>query len=182
GHGERCGGDALGQDRPGTPRPRRDALRQPVRAEPLPAPPVAGGRSAAGTAVGPAGPGRRVTGPMPGRLTVLYDAGCPMCRAARRWLAGRAQLVPLDFVEAGSAAARRRFPGLDHARTLAEVTVVADTGAVYAGDSAWLVCLWALDGYRALALRLASPRMRPLARPVVHAATLIPDGTTSARD
>ena len=31
-------------------------------------------------------------------LTVLYDAGCPICRAARRWLAGRPQVVPLEFV------------------------------------------------------------------------------------
>jgi predicted DCC family thiol-disulfide oxidoreductase YuxK len=122
-----------------------------------------------------------VTGPGPGRLTVLYDAGCPLCRAARHWLAGRAQLVPLEFVEAGSAAARRRFRGLDHARTLAEVTVVADTGAVYEGDSAWLVCLWALDGYRALALRLSSPRLRPLARRVVQAAAASREGTTSTR-
>jgi predicted DCC family thiol-disulfide oxidoreductase YuxK len=118
---------------------------------------------------------------VPGRLTVLYDGGCPLCRAARHWLAGRAQLVPLEFVEAGSPAARQRFPGLDHARTLAEVTVVADTGAVYAGDSAWLVCLWALDGYRGLALRLASPRLRPLARRVVGAAAAIREGTTGAR-
>ena len=120
-----------------------------------------------------------MTGPAPGRLTVLYDGGCPLCRAACRWLAGRAQLVPLEFVEAGSTTARRRFPGLDHSRTLAEVTVVADTGAVYSGDSAWLVCLWALDGYRSLAMRLASPRLRPLARRVVRAAAAIREGTTS---
>src|SRR2546421_593524 len=115
--------------------------------------------------------------PVPGRLTVLYDGGCPVCWAARRWLAGRVQLVPLDFVEAGSAAAAHRFPGLDHARSLAEVTVVADTGAVYTGDAAWLICLWALDGYRGLALRLARPRLRPLARRVVHAAATIREGT-----
>ena len=118
-----------------------------------------------------------MTGPVPGRLTVLYDGGCPLCRAARRWLAGRVQLVPLDFVEAGSAAATHRFPGLDHARSLAEVTVVADTGAVYTGDAAWLICLWALDGYRGLALRLARPGLRPLARRVVHAAATIREGT-----
>jgi predicted DCC family thiol-disulfide oxidoreductase YuxK len=110
---------------------------------------------------------------VPGRLTVLYDGGCPLCRAAHRWLAGRAQLVPLEFVPAGSAEARRRYPRLDHARTLADVTVVADTGAVYDGDAAWLVCLWALDGYRGLALRLATPRLRPLARRVVTTAAVI---------
>lgn len=43
-------------------------------------------------------------------FTVLFDANCPLCRAARRWLTSRAQLVPLEFVPAGSAEARRRFP------------------------------------------------------------------------
>ncbi|HEU5109543.1 MAG TPA: DCC1-like thiol-disulfide oxidoreductase family protein [Micromonosporaceae bacterium] len=112
-------------------------------------------------------------------LTVLYDAGCPICRAAHRWLAGRAQLVPLEFVAAGSPEARRRFPGLDHRATLRDVTVVADNGDVYAGDAAWLACLWALDGYRALAGTLAEPAMRPLARRLVTAAATIRERTGS---
>jgi predicted DCC family thiol-disulfide oxidoreductase YuxK len=114
---------------------------------------------------------------VPGRLTVLYDGGCPLCRAAHRWLAGRAQLVPLEFVDARSAGARERYPTLD---VLADVTVVADTGAVYQGDAAWLVCLWALDGYRSLAVRLAAPRLRPLARRVVNAAAAVRAGTAGS--
>ena len=89
---------------------------------------------------------------------------CPLCRAARRWLASRAQLVPLEFVPAGSAEARRRFPGLDHDATLRDLTVIADTGEVYAGDGAWLACLWALADHRRTAERLARPRLLP-ARP-----------------
>jgi predicted DCC family thiol-disulfide oxidoreductase YuxK len=114
-----------------------------------------------------------MTGPR--RLTVLYDAGCPICRTARDWLAGRDQLVPLAFVAAGSVEARALFPGLDQAATLRDVTVVADTGAVYTGDAAWLMCLWALSGYRSLALRLAAPRLRPLARRVVSTAAGLRD-------
>ena len=106
-------------------------------------------------------------------LTVLYDAGCPICRAARRWLAGRPQLVPLDFVPAGSAAARLRFPGLDHDATLRDITVVADTGEVYVGDAAWLACLWALESHRDLAYRLRQPHLLPLARGVVKAASSV---------
>ena len=73
-----------------------------------------------------------------GSFTVLFDEGCPVCRTARRWLAGRAQLVPLAFVPAGSAEARARYPDLDHAATLRDLTVIADDGAFYMGDSAWL--------------------------------------------
>jgi predicted DCC family thiol-disulfide oxidoreductase YuxK len=114
-----------------------------------------------------------------GALTVLYDAGCPLCRAAARWLANRPQLVPLHLVPAGSSDARRRFPAIGPASTTREVTVVADTGAVYQGDSAWLACLWALDSYRDLAYRLATPEMLPLARRVIAAAAAIRERTRS---
>ncbi|GAB1642722.1 thiol-disulfide oxidoreductase DCC family protein [Krasilnikovia sp. MM14-A1259] len=119
-------------------------------------------------------------GPVAGRigaLTVLFDAGCPVCRTARRWLAGRAQLVPLEFVAAGSAEARRRFPDLDHATTLRDLTVIADTGDVYVSDGAWLACLWALADHRALAERLSSPRLLPAARRFIAAASAVRERT-----
>ncbi|MFB9445081.1 thiol-disulfide oxidoreductase DCC family protein [Dactylosporangium vinaceum] len=101
---------------------------------------------------------------------MLFDDGCRLCRTAKSWLAGRAQIVPLEFVAAGSDEARRRYPALDPADTLADITVVADDGGVYTGDAAWLVCLWALDGYRGLAARLAQPHLRPVARRVAQSA------------
>jgi predicted DCC family thiol-disulfide oxidoreductase YuxK len=110
-------------------------------------------------------------------LTVLYDAGCGLCRSARRWLESRDQLVPLEFVPAASAEARRRFRGLDHDATLRDITVVADTGDVYVGDGAWLACLWALAGYRELAERLAQPHLLPLARRAVAAAAAVRERT-----
>ncbi|WP_460494910.1 thiol-disulfide oxidoreductase DCC family protein [Dactylosporangium cerinum] len=104
---------------------------------------------------------------------MLYDAGCGLCRTARTWLASRAQLVPLEFVPAGSDEARRRYPALDPAETLADITVVADDGGVYTGDGAWIICLWALDGYRGLAARLSRPELRPTARRMVAAAAAV---------
>jgi predicted DCC family thiol-disulfide oxidoreductase YuxK len=106
-------------------------------------------------------------------MTVLYDAGCRLCRAAQGWLASRRQTVPLEFVAAGSAEARRRFPQLDPAATLRDLTVVTDGGLVYAGDAAWLACLWALEGYRGWAERFASPGMLPLARRAIAMAAAV---------
>ena len=114
-----------------------------------------------------------------GYLTVLYDEGCPMCRTAHRWLAARAQLVPLEFVPAGSAAARQRFPGLDHAATLRDLTVITDGGLVYVSDGAWLACLWALADYRGMAERLSSPRLLPAARRFIAAAAAVRESTRS---
>jgi predicted DCC family thiol-disulfide oxidoreductase YuxK len=116
-----------------------------------------------------------------GSFTVLYDAYCPLCRAARRWLESRAQVVPLVFVPAGSTAARQHFAGLDHDATLRDITVVADTGEVYVGDGAWLACLWALADYRALADRLAQPHLLPVARRVVRVAAAARE-RSAARD
>jgi predicted DCC family thiol-disulfide oxidoreductase YuxK len=116
-----------------------------------------------------------------GSFTVLYDEGCPLCRAARRWLASRAQLVPLTFVPAGSAEARRRFPELDHAATLRDLTVIADSGFVYAADGAWLACLWALADYRGMAERLGTPALLPAARRFIGAAAAV-RRSTRARD
>ncbi|WP_175411674.1 thiol-disulfide oxidoreductase DCC family protein [Streptomyces sp. TRM64462] len=104
------------------------------------------------------------------RLTVLYDAQCPLCVHLRHWLLKQPQLVPLDLVPAGSEEARRRFPELDHRATLEEITVVGDSGQVYRSTDAWIVCLWALAEYRPKAHWLASPAGRPLARMTVLAA------------
>ena len=103
-------------------------------------------------------------------LTVLYDARCALCRHVRSWLERQWQLVPLDFVPAGSAEAARRFPELDHARTLREITVISDGGEVYEAADAWVVCLWALKGRRALAHRFSTPAGARFARGAVLAA------------
>ena len=91
------------------------------------------------------------------RLTVLYDADCSLCRRARAWLERQSQFVPLVFVPAASEEARTLFPALDHETTLAELTVVADSGEIYCGPKAWILCLWALREHRSTALTMRSP-------------------------
>ncbi|MFJ4005613.1 thiol-disulfide oxidoreductase DCC family protein [Streptomyces sp. NPDC090023] len=103
-------------------------------------------------------------------LTVLYDAACGLCTHLRDWLVRQPQLVPLELVPAGSAEARTRFPGVDPAGTLEEVTVIGDSGQVYRGTAAWIVVLWALREHRPLAHRLSTPTGAFLARGAVLAA------------
>ncbi|WP_028638804.1 hypothetical protein [Nocardioides sp. URHA0032] len=104
------------------------------------------------------------------RLTVLTDPDCPLCRGFAGWLARQPMLVPLDVVAAGSLEAQRRFPDLDHARTLEEVTVIGGDGAMWVHDRAWVMCLWATRSYRGLAERLSSPRLLPTARAAAYGA------------
>ncbi|MFJ7260492.1 thiol-disulfide oxidoreductase DCC family protein [Streptomyces globosus] len=111
-------------------------------------------------------------GPPPVRqLTVLYDADCPLCVHIRHWLLGQHRLVPLRLVPAGSDEARRLFPALDHAATLREITVVGDSGQLWTGTDAFIVCLWALAEHRPKAEWLATPAGRPFARGAMYTAS-----------
>ncbi|WUH91363.1 DCC1-like thiol-disulfide oxidoreductase family protein [Streptomyces sp. NBC_00433] len=112
-----------------------------------------------------AAPARRV--PLRG-LTVLYDPDCRVCAFVGRWLAGQRKLIPVRLVPVGSERARRLFPALDHdGATRREITAVGDAGQVYVGDTAWVVCLWALADHRALAHAMSTPAGRRLARAAV---------------
>jgi predicted DCC family thiol-disulfide oxidoreductase YuxK len=84
-------------------------------------------------------------------LTALYDERCPLCRRLKAWLEGQGTLVPIQFVPAGGAEARRRYPVLDHDRTTRVLTVIASDGAVYEGERAWVVCAWGLPAWQPFA-------------------------------
>jgi predicted DCC family thiol-disulfide oxidoreductase YuxK len=116
------------------------------------------------------------------RLVLLYDAQCPMCTRFREWLVDQPHLIPLDTVAAGSQAARELVPGLDHAATLREVTVVADTGEVWTGHQAWVMCLWATAAHRDLAMRLATPLGLPVAKAMAYAAAGLRAALTTGVD
>jgi predicted DCC family thiol-disulfide oxidoreductase YuxK len=93
-------------------------------------------------------------------ITIVYDAACGLCIRMKDWIRQQAPLIGLRFVASGSSEARRRFPQLP----ADELAVVADTGEVWLGNRAWIVCLWALGDYRDLALRLTSPLLVLMAR------------------
>ncbi|HET8674285.1 MAG TPA: DCC1-like thiol-disulfide oxidoreductase family protein [Blastocatellia bacterium] len=101
------------------------------------------------------------------QLTVLYDPQCGLCRRVQGWLLIQPKYVELTFVPVNSEEAHYRYPKLNHALTVKDVTVVSDEGAVYWGAKAWLMCLWALRNYRDWSFRLSSPELLPTARRVV---------------
>jgi predicted DCC family thiol-disulfide oxidoreductase YuxK len=93
-------------------------------------------------------------------LWVIYDSACGLCTGVKDWINRQTPLVILKFIASGSDDARKRFPQLPPG----ELAVVADTGEVWLGNRAWIVCLWALRDYRAWALRLSSPMLSLMAR------------------
>lgn len=104
-----------------------------------------------------------------------------MCRAFAGWLTRQPVLVPIEIVAAGSPLVRSRWSGLDHARTLREVTVISDDGHVWHGGAAWVMCLWATVEHRPLALRLSGPAGLAVARSVALAASGLRELLTTTR-
>ncbi len=111
----------------------------------------------------------RPTSTLMKRFTVLYDQQCGLCRHCRAWLEAQPQLVRLEFLPFQHPAVPCRFPGIEAFQPQRQLVLVADDGGVYTGDAAWIMCLYALDAYRAWSLRLARPTLRPLARRVCEA-------------
>lgn len=97
-------------------------------------------------------------------LTLLYDAEDGQADGFRRWLAEQVVMVPIRYVAAGSAQARALVPDLPVALRGEPIVVVGDDGAVWSGDRAWFMCLWATLDQRPLVLRLTTPAALPHAR------------------
>lgn len=98
------------------------------------------------------------------RLHIIYDADCQLCRQCRLWLGHQATFVPLHFIPLQSEELVCRFPGIERWHPEREIMVISDTGEVWQGGAAWVMCLWALREYREWSQRLAHPLLLPLAR------------------
>lgn len=99
------------------------------------------------------------------KLYVLYDHTCGLCCRAARWLREEPKYVEIEALPANSPRAGAMFPSLcgDAAGGApGEVLAISDTGDVYRGTAAWIMCLYALRRHRALALRLARPGWQPM--------------------
>src|ERR1700728_2948613 len=89
------------------------------------------------------------------QLTILYDRDCPVCRRCRAWLEAQPKFVPLEFLALQSENLARRFPGIEKLDLDKEIVVISDTGEVWQGGEAWVICLWTLREYREWSQRLA---------------------------
>ncbi len=94
-------------------------------------------------------------------LYVIYDGACGMCCRAVRRLISEPSYLALRFAPMGAPGVAARFGAAIGDGS--QLVVVADSGEVYRGTSAWIMVLYALRRYRPLAMRLASPAWRPLA-------------------
>lgn len=98
------------------------------------------------------------------RLYIFYDGECGLCRRCREWLASQPAYLELVFHPFQSAEAARLCPDLPRFQPSEQLILLSDEGGIYSGESAWLMCLYALRDYRKWSVRLAAPVLRPLAQ------------------
>ena len=96
------------------------------------------------------------------QLTIIYDSNCGLCARIGSWVATQPKFVAIRMVPANFLA--QVFPELAARGLREELIVVSDEGAVYVGNHAWLMCLYALRHYRHWAARLSRPGLAPFAR------------------
>lgn len=82
------------------------------------------------------------------KLYVFYDNGCGFCRRCAWWLAQQPQIVRLILRPRQAAMGSPRFGRLLEQAAADEMIAVSDTGEVYRGTNAYLICLWALRRHR----------------------------------
>jgi len=98
------------------------------------------------------------------RLYVFYDGECGLCRRCREWLMNQPAYLELKFHPFQSEEAHRLCPELERFHPDRQLILLGDEGGIYAGENAWLMCLYALRNYREWSLRLAVPTLKPLAQ------------------
>ncbi len=99
-------------------------------------------------------------------LTVVFDATCALCQRCRSWIMKQPQIVPFHFVGADEPWVRAWLGSIVPIGD--DLVVVDDWGRAWVGPEAFVVCLWGLDRYRSLAMRLQQFGGRLLAKHVFH--------------
>jgi predicted DCC family thiol-disulfide oxidoreductase YuxK len=97
-------------------------------------------------------------------LCVLYDETCGFCCECARRIAAKRHRVPVHCLPRQAPEVKAAFGDFDKAGTKPELIVIDDDGGIYRDADAWIITLWALEGYQRWATRMARPSLKPFAR------------------
>jgi len=98
--------------------------------------------------------------------TLIYDGECPLCRAARDWVAKRALPGRLEYLPCQADERAERFPGIPQSQCLEAMQLVTPEGTVYSGERALPELLSRLRGWRWVAWTLRRPPMSWVSGPI----------------
>jgi len=96
---------------------------------------------------------------------LVYDADCPVCRAAADWVRRNA-LVPdtFEYLPCRSAETRSRFPAIAEAACLQAMHLVLQDGTILVGEQALPELLRRTRRYRWAVVLFRLPGVGPLSR------------------
>jgi len=92
------------------------------------------------------------------KAVLIYDAVCPLCRAAAEWVERRADPDAIELLPCASPERAARYPDIAEAACMQAVHLVLADGSVHAGEAAlpyvlrltprwrWLAWLFAVPG------------------------------------
>ncbi len=89
--------------------------------------------------------------------TLIYDASCPLCCAAREWIERHAIAGAFDYMPCQSEERARRYPAVGEARCMEAIHLVFADGRTFAGDAALPHICRGLRRWRWLACVLDTP-------------------------
>jgi len=89
--------------------------------------------------------------------TLIYDGSCPMCCAARDWIARNAVPGTLDFVACQSEQRALQFPTITEECCMTAMQLVVADGTTFSGDAALPQICRRLRKWRWLARVLSVP-------------------------
>ena len=98
-------------------------------------------------------------------VVLVYDADCPVCRAAADWVRRHAAAPDaFEFLPCRSAETRSRFPAIAEAACLQAMHLVLPDGAILVGERALPELLRRTRRYRRAAVLFRLPGAGVLAR------------------
>jgi predicted DCC family thiol-disulfide oxidoreductase YuxK len=92
-------------------------------------------------------------------MTVFYDDTCSFCVRIKLWMQKVPRYFELDFIGLHETACKERFPDILDRFGSEQFLALTDSGAIYVGSNARIMCLYALKPYRSLALTLSDPAL-----------------------
>jgi predicted DCC family thiol-disulfide oxidoreductase YuxK len=86
-----------------------------------------------------------------------------MCCTFHEWINRQPRAFAIDFIPYQSARAETAFPGIGTLDPARQMIVRTESGEVFRGAEAWVMCLLSCANHQAVARRLASPGLLPIA-------------------
>jgi predicted DCC family thiol-disulfide oxidoreductase YuxK len=103
-------------------------------------------------------------------VVLIYDADCPLCRAAADWVRRNAVVTDtFDYLPCRSAETRSRFPAIPETACLQAMHLVLPDGTILSGEKALPEILRRTRRYRRAAVLFRLPGAGILSRLVYRA-------------